>query len=159
MPGKRQQIVNAIKARLAGITTANGYQTDIGLKQTEWNPGPKGADPEADELPGHDIRDEVEAAEVTNKNSGTFDRALEIVVIAELKEAGPGATLARQALEDLIQAVGIDPTWGGLGAAHAAGRRGHQRRRAGAADRRGPAQVQSRVQPPPVGGVKSEVTR
>lgn len=114
MPGKRQQIVNAIKARLAGITTANGYQTDIGLKQTEWNPGPKGADPEADELPGHDIRDEVEAAEVTNKNSGTFDRALEIVVIAELKEAGPGAGEARQALEDLIKAVGIDPTWGGL---------------------------------------------
>lgn len=114
MPGKRQQIVDAVKARFAGITTANGYQTDIGLKQTEWNPGPKGADPEADELPGHDIRDEVEAAEVTNKNSGTFDRALEIVVIAELKEAGPGATLARQALEDLIKAVGIDPTWGGL---------------------------------------------
>ncbi len=114
MPGKRQQIVDAVKTRLALITTANGYQTDIGLKQTEWNPGPKGADPEADELPGHDIRDEVETTEVKDKNSGTFDRALEIVVIAELKEAGPGATLARKALEDLIKAVGVDPTWGGL---------------------------------------------
>lgn len=114
MPGKRQQIVSAIKTRLAGIKVADGYQTDIGLKQTEWNPGPKGADPEADELPGHDIRDEVETAEVKDKNSGTFDRALEIVVIAELREAGPGATLARKALEDLIKAVAVDPTWGGL---------------------------------------------
>lgn len=114
MPGRRQQIVDAIKLRLAGVTVANGYQTDIGLKQTEWHPGPKGADPEADELPGHDVRDEVETAAVNNKNSGVYDRGLEIVVIAELREPGPGATLARKALEDLIKAVGVDPTWGGL---------------------------------------------
>lgn len=114
MPGKRQQIVNAVKTRFAGITAANGYQTDIGLKQTEWNPGPKGADSEADELPGHDIRDETETTPVRDKNSGTFDRELEITVIAELKEPGPGATLARKALEDMIKAVGVDPTWGGL---------------------------------------------
>jgi hypothetical protein len=114
MLGTRQQIVDAIKARFAGISVANGYQTDVGLKQTEWNPGPKGADPEADELPGHDIRDEVETAVIDNKNSGTFTRVLEIVVIAELREPAPGATLARKALEDLIKAVGVDPTWGGL---------------------------------------------
>lgn len=114
MAGKRQQIVDAVKARLALITVANGYQTDIGLKQTEWNPGPKGADPESDELPGHDIRDEVETTNVENKNSGTFDRELEVVVIAEIKEATPTAANARRALEDLIKAVGVDPTWGGL---------------------------------------------
>jgi hypothetical protein len=114
MPGIRQQIVDKVKARFALISVANGYQTDIGLKQTEWNPGPKGADPEADELPGHDIRDEVETAVIDNKNSGTFTRELEIVVIAELREPAPGATLARKALEDLIKAVGVDPTWGGL---------------------------------------------
>lgn len=114
MPGKRQRIIDAVKARFAGITTAAGYQTDIGLKQTEWNPGPKGADPEADELPGHDIRDEVETAAVKDKNSGTYDRELEVVVIAELKEDGAGASLARMALEDMVKAVGVDPTWGGL---------------------------------------------
>lgn len=112
--GRRQQIVDAVKARLALISVANGYQTDVGLKQTEWNPGPKGADPEADELPGHDIRDEVETTNVKDKNSGTFDRELEIVVIAELKEEDATATLARRALEDLIKAVGVDQTWGGL---------------------------------------------
>lgn len=114
MPGKRQQIVEAVKARFAGITTVSGYQTNIGLKQTEWNPGPKGADPEADELPGHDIRDEVETTVVRDKNSGTYDRELEIIVVAELREADATATLARRALEDMIKAVGVDPTWGGL---------------------------------------------
>jgi hypothetical protein len=114
LPGKRQQIVNAVKGRFALITTANGYQTDIGLKQTEWNPGPKGADPEADELPGHDIRDEVETTAVKDKNAGTYDRELEIVVIAELREADASPTLARKALEDMIKAVSVDPTWGGL---------------------------------------------
>lgn len=114
MSGRRQRIVDAVKERLAGITVANGYQTDIGLKQTEWNPGPKGADPEADELPGHDIRDEVETASVGDKNAGSMTRELEVVVIAELREPGPGAALARKALEDLIKAVGVDPTWGGL---------------------------------------------
>jgi hypothetical protein len=114
LPGKRQQIVDAVKERFALITTANGYQTDIGLKQTEWNPGPKGADPEADELPGHDIRDEVETTAIKDKNSGSYDRELEIVVIAELKEADASATLARKALEDMIKAVSVDPTWGSL---------------------------------------------
>jgi hypothetical protein len=114
LPGKRQQIVNAVKARFALITIANGYQTDIGLKQTEWNPGPKGADPEADELPGHDIRDEVETTVVKDKNAGSYDRELEIVAIAELKEADASATLARKALEDMIKAVSVDPTWGSL---------------------------------------------
>jgi hypothetical protein len=112
--GKRQRIVDAVKARFALISVANGYQTDIGLKQTEWNPGPKGADPEADELPGHDVRDEVETTNVENKNSGTFDRELEIVVIAEVREADATATVARRALEDMIKAVGVDQTWGGL---------------------------------------------
>lgn len=112
--GKRQQIVDAVKARLAGITVANGYQTDIGLKQTEWHPGPKGADPEADDLPGHDIRDEAERATVTDKNAGVYERSLEITVVAEVNEAGAGARLARRALEDLIKAVAVDPAWGGL---------------------------------------------
>jgi hypothetical protein len=113
-PGQRQQIVDAVKTRFALITIANGYQTDIGQKQTEWNPGPRGADPESDELPGHDIRDEDETAEIKDKNSGTYSRSLEIVALGYVKEAGDGAALTRKALEDMIRAVGKDPTWGGL---------------------------------------------
>lgn len=112
--GKRQQIVDAVKQRFAAITTANGYQTDIGLRQTEWNPGPRGADEGSDELPGHDIRDEDETATVTDKNSGVYSRSLEIVVLGYVREAGDGAAETRKALEDMIRAVGIDPTWGGL---------------------------------------------
>lgn len=114
MPGKRQQIVDAVKARFALITTANGYQTDIGLKQTEWNPGPRGADPEAEELPSHDIRDEDETPEIKDKNSGTYSRSLEIVALGYVRETADGAALTRKALEDMIKAVGVDPTWGGL---------------------------------------------
>ena len=114
MPGKRQRIVDAVKARFALITVANGYQTDIGLKQTEWHPGPKSADAEADELPAHDIRDEVEETIIENKNAGVYERQLEITTIAEVREPAATAELARKALEDLIKAVGVDPTWGGL---------------------------------------------
>lgn len=113
-PGKRQQIVDAVKARFALITIANGYQTDIGLKQTEWNPGPRGADPEAEELPSHDIRDEDETTHIENKNAGVYERQLEIIALGYVKEAGDGAALTRKALEDMIKAVGVDPTWGGL---------------------------------------------
>lgn len=114
MPGKRQLIVDAVRARFAQIRAANGYQTDIGSKQTEWHPGPKSAKPEDDELPGHDIRDEAEETVIENKNAGVYERQLEITVIAELKEADATAALARKALEDMIRAVGVDPTWGKL---------------------------------------------
>lgn len=114
MPGKRQQILDKVKERFALITVANGYQTDIGLKQTEWHPGPKSANPDDDELPGHDIRDEDEETIIEKKNSGVYDRQLEITVIAEQREADATATLSRLALEDMIRAVGKDQTWDGL---------------------------------------------
>jgi len=114
---KRQQIVEAVKARLATIRTTNeyadgkNYKTDIGKKLTEWNPGPK----DEDELPGIDIRDELERTVIgESKNSGVYERQLEITVIAEVKEPNPTAEVARNALEDLIHAVGVDPQWGGL---------------------------------------------
>lgn len=112
--GKRQQVVDAVKARFAGITVANGYNTDIGLKQTEWSPGPRGADPEDEELPSHDVRDEDEAANIRDKNSGTYESTLEIVALAYVAEAADGATTTRLALADMVKAVGVDPTWGGL---------------------------------------------
>ncbi|HEX8117927.1 MAG TPA: hypothetical protein VF521_11705, partial [Pyrinomonadaceae bacterium] len=114
MAGKRQRIVDAVKARFATITVANGYQTDIGLKQTEWNPGPRGADEDSDELPGHDIRDEDETADIPVKNAGTYTRFLEVVALGYVRETADGAATTRKALEDMIRAVGKDPTWGGL---------------------------------------------
>lgn len=111
MSSKRQQIVDAVKTRFATITKANGYETDIGLKQTEWHLTPK----EQDDLPGHDIRDEVEKTIIPeNKNAGVYERRLKITVITEVPEGDATATESRKALADMIKAVGVDPKWGGL---------------------------------------------
>ncbi len=107
---KRQDIVNAVKARMLLIRTANGYATEIGADQSEWNV--TGKSPQ--ELPSHEVRDAVEEAKVEKPNAGLYERHLEITVIAELFEDAAGATNARLALADIIKAVGTDPTWGGL---------------------------------------------
>lgn len=111
---KRQQIVDAVKARFAGISAAGGYQTDVGLKQTEHHPTAKSSDPADEELPAHDVRDEAEETVVADRNSGTYERKLRFTVVAELLEADATAANARKALADMIRAVGVDPRWGGL---------------------------------------------
>jgi hypothetical protein len=107
---KRQQLVNKVKERFAAITTANGYQTNIGAQLTEWHLSPK----EPAQLPGLDVRDETEETVVENKNSGVYERKLQITAIAELLETTETATQARKAEADIIRAVGVDQTWGGL---------------------------------------------
>lgn len=110
MSSKRQQIVDAVKTRFAAITVANGYQTDIGLKQTEWHPTAK----DAADRPGHDVRDALEEADTEKRNSALYERQLQITVIAEIAEVDATAANARKALADMITAVGKDPKWGGL---------------------------------------------
>lgn len=113
---KRQQIVDAVKARFAQIATANeyapgrNYQTDVGLKQTEWHPAAKGPE----DRPGHDVRDLPEETVVDDRNRGLYERKLLVQVVAEIAEADATAANARKALADMIHAVGVDPTWGGL---------------------------------------------
>jgi hypothetical protein len=116
MASKRQQIVDAVKARFAQIRAENeyapgqNYQTDIGVSQTEHHPTKKGKD----ELPAHDIRDQDEEPKVENRNAGRYERSLRIQIVAEIVETDATATNARKALEDMICAVGMDPTWGHL---------------------------------------------
>lgn len=107
---KRQQIVDAVKARLVAISVAGGYQTDVGLKQTEWHPAAKGPE----DRPGHDVRDLAEETAADDRNRGLYERRLLIQVVAELDESGDTAANARKALADMIRAVGVDPRWGGL---------------------------------------------
>lgn len=107
---KRELIFAEVKARFASITQANGYRTDIGLKLTEWQRTPK----EVDQLPGVDVRDEVEETVIETKASGVYERGLMITAIAETLEPDATASEARKCLADMIAAVGVDPTWGGL---------------------------------------------
>lgn len=108
---QRQQIFTAVKTRFAAIQMANGYQTNIGAKLTEWHLTPK----EGGELDGLDLRDETETTSLPDsRNSSLYTRQLQITAIAEVVEANDTATRARLALADIIRAIGVDPTWGGL---------------------------------------------
>lgn len=108
---KRQLIFDAVKTRFAGILIANGYQTNVGANLTEWHLTPK----EPADLPGLDLRDEVEKTIIPEqKNAGVYERRLKITAIGELLEAADTAAGARLVLADMIKAVGVDPTWGGL---------------------------------------------
>jgi hypothetical protein len=107
---KRQRIVDAVKARFAAISVAGGYLTELGGKQTEWHPAAKGPD----DRPGHDVRDLAEETVVEDRNKGLYERKLLVQVVAEVAESDATAANARAALADMIRAVGVDPTWGGL---------------------------------------------
>ncbi|MDQ3819078.1 MAG: hypothetical protein M3362_15570 [Acidobacteriota bacterium] len=112
----RQSLVDAVKARLSGILTANqyapgqNYLTDIGSHQFEWRTTPL----EAADLPAHIIRDEEENTLVTEKNQGHLPRSLKIVCDLVLSESDQTATNARKAIADVIHAIGVDDKWGGL---------------------------------------------
>jgi hypothetical protein len=112
MPEKRQAIVTAIKARFANITTANGYRTNIGAIQKEWQTTPL----DAGEKPAHMIQDPLDT-KLPDKNGEFSSRhqwALDIHVQTVLAEADQTAAEARKSISDVKDAVKVDPTWGGL---------------------------------------------
>lgn len=110
MSSRRQSIVDAIKARFAGITSANGYQTDVGAHVKEWQVTAL----EGEELPAAIISDPREKALIDNKNSGSFTRQLTIIVSMVFDESTITPEEARKALADANKAIGVDPRWSGL---------------------------------------------
>ena len=110
MSSRRQQIVDAIKTRFTAITVANGYVTNLGNSLDEWRTTPF----TEEELPGINLRDEVEPVSYASKLSGSVQRQLNIVADLILKETDCSATLARAGLADVERAIAVDPTWGGL---------------------------------------------
>ena len=105
---KRQQIVDAIDARLKTITTANGYNTDAGNNVFEWRSYPLD---ENSELPALVYRDteEIESLAVGGYQLHTLTIEIEGYVV--------GANAARDLralIADVIKAIGTDLTWGGL---------------------------------------------
>jgi len=107
----RQAFVSAIKTRFATIITANGYTSNIGARQKEWQTTP--VDPA--DLPCHCLSDPIERLiEGESKNSSSRTFGLEIEVNLLLAEADQTAAKARVAEADVMKAIGKDPTWGGL---------------------------------------------
>jgi hypothetical protein len=104
----RQEIVDAIKARLATIRTGNGYGMDLGLHVFEWK-----VTAFADsELPGVCFRDtEQTVAELTG-GFRNVSLTVELILGAASGASTPG--IVRQGIGDVVRCVDSDPTWGGL---------------------------------------------
>ena len=106
--GRRQEIVDAIKARLQTIQVANGYDTDLGLHVFEWK-----VTAFADsELPGVCFRDtEQTVAELTG-GYRNISLTVEFILGAASGTSTPG--IVRQGIGDVVRCIDTDPTWGGL---------------------------------------------
>ena len=105
---KRQEIVDAIKARLATIRTGNGYGTDLGLHVFEWKVTAFGDG----ELPGVAFRDTEQT--VVELTGGYRNVSLTVEFILGAASGAATASIVRQAIADLVRCVDTDPTWGGL---------------------------------------------
>lgn len=102
MPTKRQQIMTAVGTRLGTITLANGYVTNLGTNVSYWHDLPLEYAQEA-----LVYRDE-------SQDYSQANRVQDCLLHVELEAVVLGATRAGDALSDLIRAIGVDATWGGL---------------------------------------------
>lgn len=108
---KRQTIIDAVKTRLALITVAHGYDTNLGANVNEW----RSAQYDPSELPAIEVRDTVdEPAGQALSGPGNIEWHSLLVEIEFAIVIGGGATEARKGLYDIYTAIGVDQTWGGL---------------------------------------------
>ena len=106
--GRRQEIVDAIKARLQTIQVANGYDTELGLHVFEWK-----VTAFADsELPGVCFRDTEQT--VVELTGGFRNTSLTVEFILGAASGATTAGIVRQGIGDVVRCIDTDPTWGGL---------------------------------------------
>lgn len=120
---KRQQIMDAIATRMAGILTTatpHAYYFDLGLNVIESRPqlilpdGSIGRVPvEPSECPCVMIRDPLDTITVIDLD-GNEEHELDLEF--EVRNEGGAITDSdlRKMEQDIRTAVGLDPTWGGL---------------------------------------------
>lgn len=108
---KRQVIWDKVIARLATITTGNGYQTNVGADIRQWQLTPL----ESTDIDCLCVSDPTESGDDgQDKNSAMFTRYLEINIKAFLAESTASPEKARKVECDLIKCVGVDEKWDGL---------------------------------------------
>lgn len=105
---RRQEIVDALKARLATIRTANGYDTNLGLHVFEW----KVTAFAGTEMPGVAFRDTEQS--VTELTGGFRNVSLTVEFILGAASGAATAAVVRQGIGDVVRCIDSDPTWGGL---------------------------------------------
>lgn len=109
-PTQRQRLLDAIKARLGGVTVLGGYQTNAGFKVHEWRDPQTQAFTKA-ELPAIWIRDPSD--EINHLDSATHEHTL-TVEIGAVCSGDATESQARSMEADIMAAIGEDPTFGGL---------------------------------------------
>lgn len=103
----RQQIIDALEARLQAISIAGGYRTDIGARVFEW----RSTDLQKKDLPAILYRDG--SAPVDNGVADFLGHQLQVDIQIITQGATAPADL-REMVADVLQAIGVDATWGGL---------------------------------------------
>ena len=108
----RQQIISAMVTRLGTITTANGYLTNIGNSVALW----RTTEFEKWEMPSCSIADTQDTAEVSDlrPNGGHERHKLTVEILAVISDGDNTPATLEQARADIINAIGIDPRWGGV---------------------------------------------
>jgi hypothetical protein len=103
----REKLCAAVKARMQGISVANGYETELGENVFLW----KGADFAAEELPAmdiRDVRDDIDSAAVSTRREHhriTFEVAVAVA------NGTDSMKTARKAIADIYKAIGVDRYW------------------------------------------------
>ena len=114
----RKRIMANVGTRLATITTANGYRTNIGNNVFEW----KTNEWDTDEMMGVAYMDTSNAPEYLKMSStgGVFNNTLNVELTIATQIGSGGTTNAlvmasvRDAIADIYDAIRTDTTWGGL---------------------------------------------
>lgn len=109
---KRQLIVAAVGARLAEITTLNGYDTNLGAHVFAWRPLENQLLGK-EELPAV-IYCDIAAHPVDDGTIGAFRWMLDMQLDIYLADGANTATTARKCLSDIYRALGKDILWSGL---------------------------------------------
>jgi len=109
---KRQGIVTAANTRFAGIRTANGYQTNIGAIEREWQTTPLGENERTAVMVSDPV--DTKLPDPIGPNSSRCLWALTLVIDAQLEESAQNAVEGRKAIDDIKKAIAVDDTWGGL---------------------------------------------
>lgn len=107
---QKQQIFDSINARLETILRANGYNSDVGAHVFPWKLTPVD---DQNQLPAIRFRD-VTALRTSHIGKATIHRAQ--YELEALARSDSTADEIRDILRDVVRALGVDVTLGGLAA-------------------------------------------
>src|SRR4051812_1029629 len=110
MDSKRQRIIDAIIARMQGISIGTGYKTDLGAHVEDWQ-----TNWSEDDLPGLSVCDLINGPTQANNqlDAGAEYNILPVQLRIFCKFDRPAAELRRMQA-DIWTAIKVDSRWNGL---------------------------------------------